>query len=201
MITEIHQLSDTQIYSYADYLLWQLKERVELIAGRVCKMSPAPNMHHQRVSGRIFGEIYIYLRDKKCQIFHPPFDVRFPKASDTTDNQVFDMVQPDLCVICDAAKLDKRGCIGAPDLVVEILSPGNTRREMKEKYQLYEKHGVKEYWLIYPLEQSVHVYCLNEQGKYQSMGHPLSTDDVLCSTVLIGFELDLSKVFEDITDW
>ncbi|MDV7396126.1 Uma2 family endonuclease, partial [Arthrospira platensis SPKY1] len=102
-----------------------------------------------------------FFHKKPCQVFHAPFDVRLPKKGQP---EVYTVVQPDLCVVCDQGKLDEKGCMGAPDLVVEILSPGNTHREMREKYEVYEEAGVKEYWLVSPWDKTVLVYVLNEEG-------------------------------------
>lgn len=112
-------------------------------------MSPAPNRIHQKVSGELFGRFYNYFEKHKCQLFHAPFDVRLPDSKKTTeDKSIFTVIQLDLCIICDESKLDDRCGIGAPDLIVEILSPGNTTREMKNKFRLYEEAGVLEYWLV-----------------------------------------------------
>ena len=104
------------------------------------------------------------------------------------------VVQPDLCVICDPTKIDEQGCNGAPDLIVEILSPGNTKREMREKYQVYEESGVREYWLVHPLDREVRVYVLNQDGKFTGLA-PVIEDDLLHSTVFPELEIDLTLVF------
>ena len=150
-ITDISQLDLTKKYTYADYLTWQLVEgrsdvSVELIKGKVARMSPAPKRIHQRISGRIFAETEQYLRGKSCQVYHAPFDVRLAKIDVVTNEAIETVVQPDISVICDPAKLDEQGCIGAPDWIIEILSPGSMARDTKEKFDLYEENGVKEYW-------------------------------------------------------
>ena len=151
------------MYSYADYLLWKFKERVELFKGKLFKMS-APSAIHQEISMRLAGELYQFFKGKDCKIFHAPFDVRLLKESQE-DKNIYTVVQPDICVVCDPEKIDKRGCEGAPDLVIEILSPGNSKKEMKYKYALYEEAKVPEYWIIDPDHQNVLVYVL-EDGKY-----------------------------------
>ena len=145
MITSLDQLDLNKKYTYADYMSWQFQERVELIKGRIFKMAPAPNRKHQEISGNLVHFISTFLWKKKCKFYHAPFDVRLIKEGNDT------VVQPDICVVCDLSKLDKQGCNGAPDLVVEILSSGNNRKELKEKFLLYEINGVQEYWLINPL--------------------------------------------------
>ena len=146
------QFSDLDLsktYSYADYLQWTFEERLELIKGKIFKMTPAPNLYHQDISGVVFNEIYTYLKGKPCRTYSAPFDVRLPrKSADETNEKIYTVVQPDICVICDLSKLDKRGCKGAPDIVVEILSPGNNQKELHNKYEVYEESGIKEYWII-----------------------------------------------------
>jgi Uma2 family endonuclease len=148
------QLSDLDIsktYTYADYLKWTFDERLELIKGKIFKMSPAPGSIHQRISHRISLKLGNYLIGKSCEIFVAPFDVRLPRLS-INDKEILTVVQPDICVICDPAKIDAKGCLGAPDVVVEILSPGNNKKELKNKYEAYEEAGVLEYWIIQPDE-------------------------------------------------
>ena len=136
-------------YTYADYLQWQFEERLELFRGRIFKLS-APNTKHQQISRNLFVPIVNFLANKKCQAFSAPFDVRLPVKNRKKDNEVTTVVQPDICVVCDETKIDTRGCCGAPDLAVEILSPGNSHKEVKLKFELYEEAGVKEYWIVYP---------------------------------------------------
>ena len=134
-ITKFSQLDLTKQYSYADYLTWQFKERVELIRGWISKMSPAPSTGHQSISSVFQGEIYSYLKKSTCKLFAAPFDVRLIDSKKSKNNQqVVTVVQPDICVICDEKKLDERGCVGAPDLIIEIVSPGNSKKEMKTNH-------------------------------------------------------------------
>ncbi|MBC8054874.1 MAG: Uma2 family endonuclease [Sphingobacteriaceae bacterium] len=180
-------------YSYADYLKWQFDERIELIKGKIFHMIPAPNTIHQRVSGAVFTELYTYLKKMPCSVFSAPFDVRLPKKS-LEDNTVYTVVQPDICVICDPLKVDKKGCIGAPDIVVEILSPGNNRKELKNKFEVYEEAGVKEYWIIHPNEQTFLKYSLTKEGKFNAE-RLLTIGDEITSSILPGFVLNLDEVF------
>jgi Uma2 family endonuclease len=184
------------MYSYADYLTWQFEEVVELIRGKIFKKATAaPKRLHQKVSGELFLRLGNFLRSQKCQVYAAPFDVRFPKGS-TEDHKIHDVVQPDICVICDPEKLDDRGCIGAPDLIVEILSQGNSKTELQHKFKLYESHGVREYWIIHPEHQDLLIYTLVD-GKYIP-SRLLTSGDVVESTVLEGFALDLEEFFKDI---
>jgi Uma2 family endonuclease len=184
------------MYSYADYLTWQFEEVVELIRGKIFKKAAAaPRRIHQKVSTEILIRIGIFLKGHACQVYAAPFDVRFPKKS-KEDSKIHDVVQPDICVVCDPEKLDDLGCIGAPDLIVEILSPGNSKTELRHKYTLYESFGVREYWIIHPEHQNLIIYTLQE-GKYVS-SRLLTSGDVVESSVIEGFQLDLEEFFKDI---
>ena len=164
IITNIEQLDPINgVYTYADYVLWKIKDRLEILKGKIFKISPAPAISHQKISGNLYGEMYHYFKGKSCKLFAAPFDVVLKNKKGIEDS----VVQPDICVVCDAEKIDKRGCYGAPDLVIEILSPGNSKKEMKYKYALYEEAKVPEYWIIDPDHQNVLVYVLKD-GKYQN---------------------------------
>lgn len=164
-ITSLQQLDLSKKYSYREYLTWQFSDFVELIRGRIVKMSPAPLTQHQITVGRIFSDIERYLRRKACQVFVSPFDVRFPKKSAVGDEQIFTVVQPDICIVCDKNKIDRRGCLGIPDTIIEVLSPGNMDYDMKVKFGIYEEFGVPEYWIISPGDENIMVYLLQD-GKY-----------------------------------
>jgi Uma2 family endonuclease len=196
-ITSLSQLDLTARYTYADYLLWQFSERVELIKGYIMRMS-APNRRHQHISGNLQFLMTSYFRKIKCNLYNAPFDVRFYDRSKSlkADRDIYTVVQPDLCVICDASKLDERGCLGAPDWIIEILSPGNSKKEVQKKYDLYEEHGVREYWVVYPNEQSVFQFVLNGQGKYY-LHKIFAEDDVMPSYLFPDLLIDLKDVFED----
>jgi Uma2 family endonuclease len=194
-IYDINELNLDKTYTYADYLLWRFKERVELIKGKILKMSPAPARIHQKISQNINIILYNYFVNNPCELYYAPFDVRLPnKKKSTKEKDVFTVVQPDLCVICDMAKLDDKGCIGAPDLVVEILSPGNSQKEMNIKFNLYEEAGVQEYWLVYPAEKSINIFMLQD-GKYIGL-RPYSETEILKSKLFPDLEMDLTKVFD-----
>ncbi|WP_421870961.1 Uma2 family endonuclease [Marinoscillum sp.] len=192
-IDDISVLEPEATYSYADYLRWSFEERVELIKGKLFRMSPAPKRSHQEIGGDIFVAIHTYLKKQECRVYQAPFDVRFPNKPGDPDDQTFTVVQPDICVICDHTMLDDAGCKGAPDLIVEILSPSTASKDLNEKHQLYEEHGVKEYWVVYPGEAVLEIYEL-QNGKYVSQGKFVK-EDVVTSKVLPGLKLDLSEVF------
>lgn len=193
----IYNLSDldlTKTYSYADYLLWQFQERVELIKGKIFEMSPAPSRKHQVISRILNRYLDRYFEMKPCGLFYAPFDVRlinFKKSTD--DNKVFTVVQPDLCVVCDNSKLDDRGCIGSPDLVIEILSPGNSKKEMGIKFNLYEENQINEYWIVDPTENSIFVYTLKE-GKYSGL-KPCIEGEKIKSPLFPELDFEIEKIF------
>jgi Uma2 family endonuclease len=191
------QLSDldaSKTYTYADYLKWAFDERLELIKGKIFKMTPAPNSMHQRQSGVIYAELYNCLKGKPCEVFFAPFDVRLPRKS-IDDKDIVTVVQPDICVICDPAKIDEKGCLGAPDIVVEILSPGNNKKELQNKYEVYEEAGVQEYWIIHPLEKTFLKYTLTN-GKFEP-SRLLTIGDDVTTPVLPDFLLSLDELFAD----
>ena len=181
-------------YTYADYLKWQLDEQVELIKGKIFRMSPAPKRIHQKVSIDIASKLYNFLKGKPCQVYDAPFDVRFPVKSKKNED-IFTVVQPDICVICDPAKLDEAGCIGAPDIVIEILSKGNNKKELQNKYEVYEESGVQEYWIIHPEEQTVLIYTL-VNNQYQP-SRLFTRGDEIKTRILPGFILVLDDVFDE----
>ncbi|NHE57887.1 Uma2 family endonuclease [Cyclobacterium plantarum] len=183
-------------YTYADYLTWDMEEMVELIKGKVFKKAAAaPKRIHQSLAGTLYTEFHLFLKGKKCQTYIAPFDVRLPVKS-KKDDKILTVVQPDICVVCDMEKLDDRGCIGAPDLAVEVLSPGNKQLELQSKYEVYEEAGVKEYWLMDPEGQTLLIYRLI-QGHYQPT-RLMTSGDIAKSLAIVGFELDLEVFFAQI---
>jgi Uma2 family endonuclease len=151
-------------FTYANYREWPETERWELIDGEAYAMS-APSRVHQKIVVEIARQIGNYLQNKPCENYVAPFDVRLPKA-DEADSQIDTVVQPDIVVVCDENKLDDKGCRGAPDWIIEVLSPSTAFMDMSTKLALYQQHGVKEYWLIHPSEYWVMIYTLNAGGEY-----------------------------------
>lgn len=196
-INQLSLLDTNQTYSYADYLTWQFDEAVELIKGKVMLMSPAPNVKHQSISMNLSRFLSNFLRLKSCQVFAAPFDVRlYDRNKSVLANQdIQSVVQPDLCVICDPDLLDKQGCNGAPNWIIEILSKGNSRREMKIKYDLYQESGVIEYWLVYPEEQAIYQFVLNNNKQYQ-LKHMYANDDIASPHLFPELLIDVNEVFE-----
>ena len=191
--SKVEEPDSSITYTYADYLKWQFEERLELFRGKIFKLS-APNTRHQQISINIGTTIHSFLKGRKCQAFLAPFDVRLPVKNRKKDNEVTTVVQPDICVICDEAKLDSRGCCGAPDLMVEILSPGNSKKEIRLKHELYEEAGVKEYWIVNPVEENIVVFLLNEEGKFSGL-KMYAGDDTIQSFAVPGLNINLTEIF------
>ena len=188
-ITSLNQLDLVNgIYSYADYLGWKIKERVELLKGKILEMS-APSPIHQEISGNLQGALFVFLKNSRCKLYTAPFDVRFPQKG---ESQVYTVVQPDLCVVCDLEKIDSKGCVGAPDLVVEILSPGSSKKEMKSKFALYQEEGVREYWIVDPERELVFVYVAENKKFRPTL--PI-TDDYVRSTIFPNFSIHTADIF------
>lgn len=195
-VLNFSDLDLTKKYSYADYLLWQFQERVELIKGFIMKMSPAPASKHQRILRTLNRKLDAYFYKKNCELYFAPFDVRLlNKKKSTKDSEVFTVVQPDLCVICDVSKIDEKGCIGSPDLVVEILSPGNSKKEMGIKFDLYQENEIPEYWIVEPETQIILIYTL-QNGTYIGL-KPFTTDDIIKSPLFPELSFGVKDIFEE----
>jgi Uma2 family endonuclease len=198
IITSIEQLDPNGTYSYADYLTWKFEEYVELLRGKISKMV-APTNNHQRIAGRIFSILDMYLESSRCSAYVVPFDVRlFDKKKSTKDKDIYTVVQPDVCVVCDRKKLDTRGCIGAPDLVVEVLSPSTKKKDLEDKFELYEFNGVKEYWVVSVNDETITIFDLNEQGKYQLRKIYADDESIIHSTSVEGFSVKMERIFSAI---
>lgn len=184
-----------KVFTYGNYILWDDQERWELIDGFAYNLAPAPLRKHQDISRELEMQIAYFLKDKPCKVYDAPFDVRLPEA-DEKDEDIKTVVQPDIVVVCDNKKLDEKGCKGAPDIVIEIISPATASKDMKTKFLLYEKHGVKEYWIVHPDDKTVMVFKLNEEKKY---GRPdmYVSEDKLNTPILDGLEIDLNPVFQE----
>lgn len=194
IIININDLDLSKTYTYADYLSWRFTERVELIMGKIFKMGPAPSRIHQEVTGKIFNIISNNLKNKICKAYVAPFDVRLP-LKDKEKDIPYTVVQPDLCVVCDLEKLDDKGCNGSPDLIVEILSPSTASKDLNEKYDLYEKARVREYWTVDAVDGAINVYLLVD-GKYVPK-RPYGFRQELESSIIPGLIVDLKEVFPD----
>ncbi|AHE97896.1 Uma2 family endonuclease [Thioalkalivibrio paradoxus] len=155
---------DSIHHTYGDYLGWPEDVRYELIDGEAFLMAPGPDLEHQDIAGEIFRQLANALDGRNCRPYIAPLDVRLPKANEA-DEQIDTVVQPDVLVVCDPARLDRRGVRGAPDLVVEVQSPSTAAHDHVRKRRVYERAGVKEYWLVHPTDRMVTIYRLAD-GEY-----------------------------------
>ena len=184
------------LFTYADYKTWPEDERWELIDGAAYDISPSPKRGHQKVSFEISRQIGNALRGKSCEAYSAPMDVKLSALPGEEDNDIDIVVQPDILVVRDPEKLDDDGCNGAPDWIIEILSPSTAYRDGNDKLLLYEKYGVKEYWIIQPGAKMVFIYELDEDGVYKK---PLTArkNEVVESLSVPGVKVDLKLVFQD----
>jgi Uma2 family endonuclease len=180
-------------YTYKDYLSWTGDVRWQLIDGVAYDMSPSPSLEHQRVLRKLLVRLDLFLEGKHCEVFSAPFDVRLPEG-DEEDEDVKTVVQPDILVVCDKSKLDRKGCKGAPDLIMEIVSSSSASMDYVKKLNLYERHGVKEYWIVNPENKTAMVYRLNDKREY-GVPEICSYGDEVRSAVLDGFSVNLGEIF------
>lgn len=186
--------AEQERYTFADVLTWEENDRIELIDGEAYMMAP-PSRIHQKISGEIFRQLANYLEGKKCEVYPAPFGVRlFEKGGDSPDD-VDTLVEPDISVVCDKNKLDKHGCKGAPDMVIEILSPSTLRHDHFVKLALYQRAGVREYWIVSPENKTVQVYTLNNGTLTPREFY--GSGDVAKVNVLEGCFVELAKVFTE----
>ncbi|MCL2833183.1 MAG: Uma2 family endonuclease [Treponema sp.] len=179
---------EDEYYTYADFLEWDEDFRAELLDGEILMMAP-PLTNHQDISGELFFQIRSFLENKKCKVYASPFGVRLFPKKDKSDDTVF---LPDIVVVCDSNKLDDYGCNGAPDLVIEIISPSTARYDRIYKLRKYQKAGVREYWIVDPILKSVEVYIL-ENNRYVVSSY--DETEKIPVTVLKGCTVDLAAVF------
>ena len=191
-MSEAYAIEEDRKYTYVDYKAWELKpgERYELINGVAYAMA-APGLTHQGILIELATQFHVFLKGKPCKVYPAPFDVRLFYEEDESDDTV---VQPDVVVICDPEKLVEEGCRGAPDLVVEILSPSNTAIEMGRKLTLYKEAQVKEYWVVDPKNKNISIYQLRNGEYVLQIYH---AQDIVRPGVLPGLEIPLSTVFPD----
>ncbi len=184
-------------YTYADYLTWPEEERWELIDGVPYNMSPAPTRRHQEVVGEIFRQFANQLEDRRCRVYVAPFDVRMGDP-DASDAEITTVVQPDVSVFCDPAKLDERGAKAAPDLVVEVLSPSTAPKDLTVKRELYARYGVREYWVLEPLDRVLMIWRYEKAG----FGAPeIMALEGVASSKIAALHLDLdqlARLLEDV---
>lgn len=184
-------------FSYADYLTWPEGERWEIIDGEAFSMS-SPGQIHQEILGNLFAIFHSFLQGKPCKVFLAPFDVRL-KRKHETDATCSTVVQPDLIVVCDKEKLDGKGVKGAPDLIVEIISPSNSKHDFMRKFNLYELHQIKEYWIIHPEERFLWIFPLQDCGRYGRPGNH-GDDDQIKVGIFPELTIETKKLWQGIPD-
>ena len=196
-ITSLSQLDPNGTYSYADYLSWQFTELVELLRGKIMRRMSAPTDRHQALVTVLNAHLYYHLRRQSCQVRVAPYDVRLPQRGTTADTAIHTVVQPDICVICDPAKIEPRGCLGAPDLIIEITSPRTAARDWKDKFDLYEEAGVLEYWIVLPQDNGISIFVLDDTtARYRLVGEYAGPGLIPCRT-LPGLNLEWADIFAD----
>ena len=180
-------------FTYKDYLGWDDDKRYELIVGKVYLMVPAPNVPHQSALRELFGIFFAYFKNRECEIFVAPTDVVLLEKGEKTEDAK-NVVQPDIFVVCDKEKIAEQAIVGAPDLAVEIISPNTAIKDKREKFALYEKHGVKEYWLVHPEEKTLTVFRL-ENSRY---GRPeiFAEEDIYECALFPDLKVDVSQIFK-----
>jgi Uma2 family endonuclease len=190
-------LDPAKRYTFADYLTWMDDKFRELIDGFIHLMC-YPTELHARISSSLhyFTTAFARKRKGKCRIYHAPFAVRLPIDGATDDDKIYNVFLPDICVICDLSKIDEKGCIGAPDLVVEVLSPSTAKNDWNKKFKLYEKSGVREYWIIDPKKKTLHLFLLQSDGKYDA-GTVYQSNQKAPMHIFEGLVINLRELFEE----
>ena len=199
---KLSDLDFNKTYTYADYVKWTFTDVVELIKGHIMPMA-APLSNHQQTSSNLHSIFKNYLRFKSCRVFHAPFDVRLPKplSHRKGDDDIDTVVQPDITVICDISQIDRRGCVGAPDLIVEILSKGTAGKDVKDKFEVYEEAGVKEYWIASVEDCTVSVFRLDDNGVYKADHRPYTNGDFIKVGIFEDFNIEVEEIFEGLLDF
>ncbi|MEW6712745.1 MAG: Uma2 family endonuclease [Candidatus Riflebacteria bacterium] len=182
-----------KVFTYADYLKIDDDKRYEIIDGELYDMGPAPGFTHQEISMILSHRFVNFFEDRPCKVLAAPFDVRLNRKSKNNDD-IIQVVQPDILIVCDPEKLDEHGCIGAPDLIVEILSPSSASRDHIKKRRLYEENGVREYWLVDPTNRIITVYSLGKNGKFTA-SQVYDAEAEITSTAFPEMKIDFKKVF------
>ena len=192
MVKDSETYSKEKRYSYADYFTWDDGKRYELINGKLFDISESPGRKHQQIAANLAVILYESFKIKGCEIYLAPFDVRLPDSTLATDKETYTVVQPDICVFCDLSKLDDKGAVGAPDLIVEILSPATAQKDLQDKYKLYEAHKVPTYWIIHPQEQLLEVFKLNDNNQYLLDKYYTVNDEMVMDE---GHTFTIDKIF------
>ena len=186
-------LQDKKEYTYADYLTYPDDERWEIIDG-VPYMQAAPAPVHQEVLTELVRQIANYLSGKTCKVYPAPFCVRFPIGNEKNEKEVKNIVEPDISIVCDKSKLDNKGCNGAPEMIIEIISPSSVKMDRVIKFNKYEKAGVQEYWIVDPDQKLISVFVLQGNQRY-GRTELYTEDDKITVSIVPDLIIDLSVVF------
>jgi Uma2 family endonuclease len=184
-----------KVYTYADYLKLEIDEMVEIIRGKIFRMCAAPRTKHQIINGNIYYRLREQLDGKICKVFNAPIDVVLPIANKKRTKST-NVVQPDICVICDPKIIEETAVFGVPDFVIEIVAGKDIKRDTQYKYSIYEEAGVGEYWIVFAEIRLVEVFIL-ENGKYQRL-NAFSEDDVVPVKTLPGLSISIDDIFEGV---
>ena len=185
----------SQSYTYGDYLKFDIEEMVEIIRGKIFRMSPAPRIKHQGISGNLFATIHSMLKGKSCKVFNSPVDIVLP-IENKKRNKSTTVVQPDICVICDPKIIEDKAIFGVPDFIIEIVAGKDVKKDTQIKFDLYEEAGVGEYWIVFADIKLVEVFIL-ENGKYQRL-NAFSEDDFVPVKTIPGLEISIDDIFEGV---
>lgn len=184
-----------KMYTYGDYLKLEIDEMVEIIRGKILRMSPAPRIKHQNINGNIYFRLRQQLDGKSCKVFNAPVDVVLPIANKKRTKSTT-IVQPDICVICDPNIIEETAVFGVPDFVIEIVAGKDVKRDTQYKYSVYEEAGVGEYWIVFGEMRFVEVFIL-ENGKYQRL-NTFSEDDIIPVKTLPGLSISIDDIFDGV---
>ncbi|MBK8623914.1 MAG: Uma2 family endonuclease [Saprospiraceae bacterium] len=185
----------SQSYTYGDYLKFDIEEMVEIIRGKIFRMSPAPRIKHQGISGNLFATIHSMLKGKSCKVFNSPVDIVLP-IENKKRNKSTTVVQPDICVICDPKIIEDKAIFGVPDFIIEIVAGKDVKKDTQIKFDLYQEAGVGEYWIVFADIKLVEVFIL-ENSKYQRL-NAFSEDDFVPVKTIPGLEISIDDIFEGV---
>jgi len=191
---EFLNINRKSIYTYRDYLQWPKEQRYEIIEGIPYLLAPSPSIKHQRILGELFMRFKQYFKDT-CEVLCTPCDVLLPESNECID-EIKTVVQPDIYVVCDKSKLKENFCLGSPDLIVEITSPSSPSIDYVKKLNLYEKHMVKEYWIVDIKYNRISIYNLQENNEYGSPAIYDKNNPIIKSEIFENLTISLDEVFE-----
>lgn len=180
-------------YTYADYVKFEFEEMVELIRGKIFKMSPAPRTIHQLISGNLFSIFHRFLKNQKCRVFYAPFDVILPIKNKKRDKATT-VIQPDICIICTPEIIEDSGCFGVPDFIIEIVAGKQVKKDVQDKFSVYEEAGVSEYWIVFADSRCVEVFVL-KNGMYHRI-NTFADDDAISVFTLPGLSISMDEIFD-----